>query len=126
MKKENLHLLCEWCGWEGREDELDKNEHDEPACCPNCGNGSFSTVNIDKNETRHCSKFDKRNTLKKFLVVLSPENKIPKDGWDVAFERIRLQVCAINTKAARCMTVEAMKVHHLYCKVTYIRELKGE
>lgn len=126
MAKENLHLLCEWCGWEGREDELDKNEHDEPARCPYCGHGSFSTVNIDKNETCHCPKYDKRNTLKKFLVVLSPEKKIPEDGWDVTLERIRLQVYAVSAKAARGMAVAAMKSHHLYCKVVYIREMKGE
>ena len=64
--------------------------------------------------------------MKKYLVVLSPRKKIPEDDWDVALARIRLYVNAENAKAAREMAVEAMEAHRLYCKVTYIRELKGE
>lgn len=65
-------------------------------------------------------------TYKKYMVVLSPKKKIPEDGWDVALDRIRLYVNAENAKAAREMAVEAMEVRHLYCKVVYIREMKGE
>ena len=65
-------------------------------------------------------------TYKKYMVVLSPEKKIPEDGWDVALNRIRLYVNAENAKAAREMAVKAMKVHFLYCKVVYIREMKPE
>jgi len=67
-----------------------------------------------------------RPTCKKYMVLLSPKMKIPEDGWDVALDRIRLYVNAENTKAARKMAVEATEVHHLYCKVVYIREMKGE
>lgn len=63
---------------------------------------------------------------KKYMVVLSHKNKIPEDGWDVALDRIRLYVNAENAKAARKMAVEAMEAHRLYCKVVYIREMKGE
>lgn len=64
--------------------------------------------------------------MKKWLVVLSPKKSIPEDGWDVALARIRLYVNAENAKAAREMAVEAMEAHRLYCKVVYIREMKGE
>lgn len=64
--------------------------------------------------------------MKKYLVVLSPKKSIPEDGWDVALVRIRLYVIAENAKAAREMAVEAMKARWLYCKVVYIREMKGE
>lgn len=64
--------------------------------------------------------------IKKYMVVLSPKKKIPEDGWDVALDRIRLYVNAENAKAARIMAVEAMGAHRLYCKVVYIREMKGE
>ena len=59
--------------------------------------------------------------MKKWLVVLSPKEKIPEDGWDVALIRIRLWVYAENAKEARKMAVEAMEARRLYCKVTYIR-----
>lgn len=64
--------------------------------------------------------------MKKYLVVLSPRKSIPEDGWDVALVRIRLYVYAQDAKEARKMAVESMKSHRLFCKVTYIRELKGE
>lgn len=64
--------------------------------------------------------------MKKWLVVLSPKEKIPEKGWDVALVRIRLWVYAENAKEARKMAVEALEAHWLYCKVTYIREMKGE
>lgn len=64
--------------------------------------------------------------LKKYLVVLSPKKKIPEDCWDVALNRIRLYVNTENAKAARELAVEVMEAYRLYCKVTYIRELKGE
>ena len=64
--------------------------------------------------------------MKKYMVVLSHKKQIPEDGWDVALDRIRLYVNAENAKAAREMAVEAMEAHHLYCKVVYIRKLKGE
>lgn len=67
-----------------------------------------------------------RPTCKKYMVVLSPKKKIPEDGWDVALDRIRLYVNAENAKAAREMAVEAMEGRRLYCKVVYIREMKGE
>lgn len=63
---------------------------------------------------------------KKYLVVLSPRTKIPEDDWDVALARIRLYVHASNAKEARKLAVETMERRLLYCKVTYIRELKGE
>lgn len=65
-------------------------------------------------------------TCKKYIVILSHKKKIPEDGWDVALDRIRLYINAENAKAAREMTVEAMEAHRLYCKVAYIREMKGE
>ena len=70
----------------------------------------------------------KRNqpTCKKYLVMLSHKNKIPEDGWDVALDRIRLYVNAENAKAAGKMAVETMEARRLYCKVVYIREMKGE
>jgi len=71
----------------------------------------------------------KRNqpACKKYIVLLSHKKPIPpEDEWDVALDRIRLYVNAENTKAAREMAVEAMEAHHLYCKVVYIRKLKGE
>ena len=64
--------------------------------------------------------------MKKYLVVLSPRKPIPEDGWDVALVRIRLYVYAQNAKEARKMAIESMESHRLFCKVTYIRELKGE
>ena len=64
--------------------------------------------------------------MKKYLVVLSPRKPIPEDGWDVAFARVRLYVHAQNSKEARKMAIESMERHRLFCKVTYIRKLKGE
>lgn len=65
--------------------------------------------------------------MKKFLVVLSPAKEVPKEGWDVAFVRLRLYVKAKDSKTARAMAVQVMQMrHNLYGKVTYIRELKGE
>jgi hypothetical protein len=61
---------------------------------------------------------------KKYLVVLSPKMSIPEDGWDVALVRIRLYVYAQDAKEARKTATESMEIHHLYCKVTYIREIK--
>lgn len=68
-----------------------------------------------------------RPTCKKYMVVLSHKKTIPpEDDWDVALDRIRLYVNAENAKAARKMAVEAMEAHRLYCKVVYIREMKGK
>lgn len=64
--------------------------------------------------------------MKKYLVVLSPRKSIPEDGWDVALVRVRLYVYAQNAKEARKMAIESMESHRLFCKVTYIRKLKGE
>ena len=65
--------------------------------------------------------------MKKFLVVLSPVKEIPKMGWDVALVGLRLYVKAKDSKTARAMAVQAMQEgRNLNCKVTYIRELKGE
>ena len=64
--------------------------------------------------------------MKKYLVVLSPKKSIPEDGWVVALVRIRLYVYAQNPKEARKMAIEIMEGHCLFCKVTYIREMKGE
>lgn len=116
MDEAEVLFRCLWCGWEGTSDDMDMDEHDEPAYCPECGHGSFD-IRKKRNEN---------DKMKKYLVVLSPRKKIPEDGWDVALDRIRLYVNAENAKAAREMAVEAMEVHRLYCKVVYIRELKGE
>lgn len=65
--------------------------------------------------------------MKKFLVVLSPANGVPKEGWDVAFVKMQLYVKAKDAKTARAMAVQVMQMcHNLHGKVTYIRELKGE
>lgn len=64
--------------------------------------------------------------MKKWLVVLSSKEKIPEKGWDVALVRIRLYVHAQDAKEARKMAIESMESRRLFCKVTYIRELKGE
>lgn len=64
--------------------------------------------------------------MKKYLVVLSPRKNIPEDGWVVALVRIRLYVYAQDAKEARKMAIESMESRRLFCKVTYIRELKGE
>ena len=34
-------IRCVWCGWAGSEDDLDMNERDEPAYCPECGHSTF-------------------------------------------------------------------------------------
>lgn len=64
--------------------------------------------------------------MNKYLVTLSPEKPIPKEGWDIALVNIRLYVYAKNAKEAREIAVRVTKNHKLYCKVTYIRKLKGE
>lgn len=64
--------------------------------------------------------------MKKYLVVLSPRKPIPEDGWDVALVNVRLYVYAETTKEAREDAVEIMDRRRPYCKVAYIRELKGE
>ena len=64
--------------------------------------------------------------MKKYLVVLSPIKPIPEDGWDVALVRIRLYVYAHDSKEARKMAIDSIEGLSLFCKVTYIRELKGE
>lgn len=69
---------------------------------------------------------DQKAEMKKYLVVLSPRKPIPEEGWDVALVRLQLHVYASNAKEARKLAVETMEEHRTYCKVTYIRELKGE
>lgn len=64
--------------------------------------------------------------MKKYLVVLSSKKPIPEDGWDAALVRVRLYVYAPDAKEARKTAIEIMENHRLYCKVTYIREMKGE
>lgn len=32
---------CKACGWNGKETELDFNEHDTPMFCPSCGHDQF-------------------------------------------------------------------------------------
>lgn len=64
--------------------------------------------------------------MNKYLVTLSPEKPIPKEGWDVALVNFRLYVYAKNAKEAREIAVRVTKNHKLFCKVTYIRKLKGE
>jgi hypothetical protein len=64
--------------------------------------------------------------MKKYLVVLSTAKKIPEDGWNAALVNVRMYVHAESTKEARETAVSIMKDHRLYCKVSYIRELKGE
>lgn len=64
--------------------------------------------------------------LKKYLVVLSPRTQIPKYGWDAALVRVRLYVYAPDAKEARKTAMDVMENHRLHCKVTYIREIKGE
>ena len=64
--------------------------------------------------------------MKKYLVVLSPANSIPEDGWDAALAKTWLYVYARDSKEARKTAIECMEIHHFYCKVTYIREMKGE
>ena len=66
------------------------------------------------------------NGFKKYLVVLSPRTQIPEYGWEAALVRVRLYVYAPDTKEARKTAIQLMENHHLYCKVTYIREMKGE
>ena len=34
-------LKCLWCGWTGKSEQLDMNEHDEPQHCPVCGHQEF-------------------------------------------------------------------------------------
>jgi hypothetical protein len=63
---------------------------------------------------------------KKYLVVLSPRTKVPEDGQDTTLVNIRLYVYAPDAKEARKAAIKIMESHRLYCKVTYIRELKGE
>ena len=64
--------------------------------------------------------------MKKYLVTLSPRNKIPPKGWDAALLNVRMLVYAENTKEARETAVGMMENHALFCKVVYIREIKSE
>lgn len=64
--------------------------------------------------------------MKKYLVTLSPRHKIPQKGWDAALLNVRMLVYAENTKEARETAVGIMENHALFCKVVYIREMKGE
>ena len=36
-----MKIRCCWCGWVGKEEDLDMNEHDDPAYCPVCGHSDF-------------------------------------------------------------------------------------
>ena len=66
----------------------------------------------------------RRSMKKTYLVVLRLGMSIPEDCWDAVVDKIRLYVHAQDTKEARETAIECMELHHLYCKVTYIREIK--
>lgn len=44
MGKSNIPVMifrCMWCGWRGALEEMDMDETDAPAYCPECGHGDF-------------------------------------------------------------------------------------
>ena len=38
---EGAVIRCMWCGWKGVLEDLDMDEKDSPAYCPECGHGDF-------------------------------------------------------------------------------------
>lgn len=45
-----IPVRCSWCGWCGTLADLDMNEHDAPAYCPECGCGSLTICPREKRE----------------------------------------------------------------------------
>ena len=44
MGKSNIPVMifrCMWCGWRGTLEEMDMDETDAPAYCPECGHGDL-------------------------------------------------------------------------------------
>lgn len=54
-----------------------------------------------------------------YAVEMVPENDPPKDGWDVAFQFMRVYTMAENEKEAKTMAVEAMRAFGLHARATY-------
>lgn len=48
---EEDEVRCKWCGWEGRIKDLDIDETDKPAYCPECGHGQFD-IRIHRKKRR--------------------------------------------------------------------------
>ena len=59
--------------------------------------------------------------MKRYLVTLIPENKIPEEGCDAALADVHLWILAENPEEAGKNAVKIMKSHKLYCKVYRVR-----
>lgn len=59
--------------------------------------------------------------MRRYLVTLIPENKIPEEGCDAALADVHLWILAEDPEEAGKMAVKIMKNHKLYCKVYLVR-----
>lgn len=59
--------------------------------------------------------------MKRYLVTLISENKIPEEGCDAALDDAHLWVLAKNHEEAGEKAIKIMKKHKLYCKVYLVR-----
>ena len=56
MEEEKTTVRCVWCGWQGDLEDLDMDETDAPAYCPECGHGQFDIrpINVHPRKEATC------------------------------------------------------------------------